>query len=246
MRSPLISTSFPNGYVTRSTVWPSEVSARMRWNSEKGVPRGSKNGSGAIIRMCMDGGPAVDELTGPTCYTTPVPARGRSGRSAVIWTLKILVSVGLLYWLFSKVDAAEVWGIVRTASIPWFFVAIALYLAMVLVSAWRWGLLLGAQGITVPFGALTNSFLVATFFNNFLPSNIGGDVVRIRDTARAAGSKTLATTVVLLDRGLGLMGLVLVAACGASLAAAGARSSALPILPAWFAAGFAMSAGLFA
>jgi hypothetical protein len=43
--------------------------------------------------------------------------------------------------------------------------------------------------------------------------------MRIRDTARAAGSKTLATTVVLLDRGLGLMGLTCVAAVGATFAA---------------------------
>jgi hypothetical protein len=57
---------------------------------------------------------------------------------------------------------------------------------------------------------------VATFFNNFLPSNIGGDVIRIADTARAAGSKTLATTVVLIDRGIGLLGLVLMAAIGAT------------------------------
>jgi uncharacterized protein (TIRG00374 family) len=90
---------------------------------------------------------------------------------------------------------------------------------MVLVSAWRWGLLLEAQHIPMPFKPLTASFLVATFFNNFLPSNIGGDVVRIGDTARAAGSKTLATTVVVLDRGIGLLGLLLVAAVGATLAA---------------------------
>jgi hypothetical protein len=32
--------------------------------------------------------------------------------------------------------------------------------------------------------------MVALFFNNFLPSNIGGDVVRIGDTAKQAGSKT--------------------------------------------------------
>jgi len=50
-RSPGIETSSPNGYVTRSTVCPSSVSARMRWYSLNGVPRGSKNGSGAIIRM---------------------------------------------------------------------------------------------------------------------------------------------------------------------------------------------------
>ena len=87
---------------------------------------------------------------------------------------------------------------------------------------------------------------MALFFNNFLPSNIGGDVIRIRDTARPAGSMTLATAVVLVDRGLGLMGLVLVAACGASLAAGGATRGALPIVPAWLWAGFLLGAGLSA
>ena len=42
---------------------------------------------------------------------------------------------------------------------------------------------------------------------------------QIRDTARAAGSKTLATTVVLIDRGIGLLGLVFVAAVGTTVAA---------------------------
>jgi len=62
---------------------------------------------------------------------------------------------------------------------------------------------------------LTESIWVSLFFNNFLPSNIGGDFVRIADTARAAGSKTLATTVVLVDRVLGLTALIVVAAVGA-------------------------------
>jgi hypothetical protein len=78
---------------------------------------------------------------------------------------------------------------------------------------------LGVQRVHVSYWALTASYLVATFFNNFLPSNIGGDVIRIRDTARITGSKTLATTVILLDRGVGLLGLVLVAALGATAAA---------------------------
>ena len=57
-----------------------------------------------------------------------------------------------------------------------------------------------------PRKRLTESIWVSLFFNNFLPSNIGGDVVRIADTAPAAGSKTLATTVILVDRVLGLVG----------------------------------------
>ena len=90
---------------------------------------------------------------------------------------------------------------------------------MVLVSAWRWHVLLTAVRVGLPLRKLVTSFLVATFFNNFLPSNIGGDVVRIADTAKPAGSKTIATLIVLADRGIGLLGLVLVAALGASLAA---------------------------
>jgi uncharacterized protein (TIRG00374 family) len=146
--------------------------------------------------------------------STP-PAR-RTYRSALLWTVKIVVSGGLLYVLLDRVDLNRLWDTARAASMPWLIAALGSYLVMILVSAWRWGLLLTAQRIRVPFSVLTSSFLVATFLNNFLPSNIGGDVMRVRDTAGAAGSKTLATTVVLVDRGIGLLGLVFVAAAGAS------------------------------
>ena len=124
-------------------------------------------------------------------------------------------------------DISRLWTLARAASIPWLLVALALYLVMILISAWRWTLLLGAQHVQVPFGTLVQSYLVATFFNNFLPSNIGGDVVRIRDTAPHAGSKTTATMIVLVDRGIGLLGLIFVAARrGRRSPLAGANTSA--------------------
>jgi uncharacterized membrane protein YbhN (UPF0104 family) len=153
--------------------------------------------------------------------TDPAPpsAERRAGRQALVWSVKIVVSGGLLYLLLGRVDLDRLWHVARTASIPWLGAALVPYGVNMFISAWRWGLLLGAQDVDLPFGTLLNSFLVATFFGNFLPSNIGGDVMRIRDTARAAGSKTLATTVVLLDRSIGMLGLVSVAAVGATLAA---------------------------
>ena len=102
---------------------------------------------------------------------------------------------------------------------------------MLFVSSWRWNTLLRAQGIVVRLRTLVGSFLVATFFNNFLPSNIGGDVVRVRDTAGPANSKTLAATVVLVDRGLGLLALVLVAALGATASQPGLRGGGPPVQP---------------
>ena len=146
--------------------------------------------------------------------TSPDPAAppASAARKWTVFVVKVVVSVGLLALLISRSDAPRLWAYVRTASIAWLAAALGLYLLMVLASAWRWGLLLQTQDVHVPARTLTGSFLVATFFNNFLPSNIGGDVIRIADTARPAGSKTLATTVVLVDRAIGLLGLVLLAA----------------------------------
>jgi len=155
--------------------------------------------------------------------------------------VKIAVSVVLLALLFSRIDVGRLWQIARGASLWWLSIALAIFLINTLASTWRWRILLKAQDIDVPSRRLFASFLVAQFFNNFLPSNVGGDVIRISDTARPAGSKTLATTIVLIDRGLGLLGLVLVAALGAT-AAGTVHPAALPIWPVWLWAGFLAAA----
>ena len=130
------------------------------------------------------------------------------------------------------------WDSAKRASLPWLATALAVYGVNVMASTWRWWLLLEAQNVHVPGRRLFGSFLVATFFNNFLPSNIGGDVIRIRDTAGPSRSKTLATTVILVDRGMGLMGLVLISALGATIAAGLHGSASQPIWPAWLWAVF--------
>jgi uncharacterized protein (TIRG00374 family) len=165
----------------------------------------------------------------------------RQGRrhARLTGAIKIAVSVGLLWLLLSRVDTARLWSSASRASPWWLLVAWLCYGLMVVVSAWRWRLLLRAQLVVMATSELLRSFLVATFFNNFLPSNIGGDVVRITDTAKAAGSKTLATTVILIDRGLGLLALVFIAAVGASVSSRIAGPVKLHVLWLAFAAGLA-------
>jgi uncharacterized membrane protein YbhN (UPF0104 family) len=159
-----------------------------------------------------------------------------SARRYVVLALKIVVSIVLLSLLFSKIDVARLWAIARRASLRWFGVALAIYSLTMIASTWRWYLLLRTQEVNLRRRWLFGSFMVASFFNNFLPSNIGGDVIRISDTARAARSKTLAATVVLMDRVLGLMALIFVAAVGATAAGA-VHPAALPIWPVWLWAG---------
>jgi uncharacterized membrane protein YbhN (UPF0104 family) len=169
------------------------------------------------------------------------PTDTSSIRRQVLLLAKIGVSVGLLWLLFSRIDVSTLWTSVRRASLPWMLVAMAVYVVNVVASTWRWQLLLDAQGVHLSSRSLLGSLLVALFFNNFLPSNIGGDVIRIRDTARPAGSRTLATAVVLMDRALGLMGLVLVAAFSATITGA-SRRAGMHLWPLWLWAGFLAAA----
>jgi uncharacterized protein (TIRG00374 family) len=123
-----------------------------------------------------------------------------------------------LYFVLRSIDLPAFMERVRGMNPAWLVLALAAYAVTQSVSVWRWNRLLRAQHIEVEPGKLTESIWVSLFFNNFLPSNIGGDVVRITDTAPAAGSKTLATTVILVDRVLGLTALIIVAASGALVA----------------------------
>ena len=124
-------------------------------------------------------------------------------KKPVLLAAKIAVSLALLAYLLSTTDLAALSGRVRRGDPLLLGAAAALYAAILALSTWRWRLLLEAQGYDAPLGRLSASYLVATFFNNFLPSNIGGDIVRVRDSSQITGSTTASVAVVAVDRILG-------------------------------------------
>ena len=138
-------------------------------------------------------------------------------RRATSFVLKLSISVGLLALLFRQTDVDAVVARLRQVEPTWIALALGVQGLLLIVSGWRWRRLLVTQDVHATTWQLTVACLVANFFNNFLPSNIGGDVVRIADTATLTGSRTVATAVVLLDRVLGLIALFAVAATGSLL-----------------------------
>jgi uncharacterized protein (TIRG00374 family) len=125
---------------------------------------------------------------------------------------KLGVSLALLGYLFSTTDLSALLRRVWTGDLLLMSVAVTLYILMLGLATWRWGLLLQAQGFSAPLRHLSASYLVASFFNNFLPSNIGVDVIRVRDSSRFTGSTTTSLAVVAIDRVLGFGALYVLAA----------------------------------
>lgn len=125
-------------------------------------------------------------------------------KRGLLLALKVAVSTALLVYLLSTTDLGALAARVRGGDTLFLASAVVLYLAMLALSTWRWRLLLQAQGFPATLRYLSSSYLVASFFNNFLPSNIGGDIVRVRDSSKLTGSTTTSLAVVAIDRIVGL------------------------------------------
>ena len=123
--------------------------------------------------------------------------------------LKLAVTALLLFLLYRKVDGrafADALRGIRWGWVPPFF---AIALANMWISSLRWSLLLRSDGVDIPVRKLFASHWIASFFNFFLPSNIGGDVYRIADVGRKSGSAMGSLASVFVDRLCGFLALSL-------------------------------------
>jgi uncharacterized protein (TIRG00374 family) len=125
--------------------------------------------------------------------------------------LKILISTALLAFVLRHVGWREAWETLRGARFPFLAMAFALALLGIGVRAYRWRVLLESLGIRVSLARLTRLYFVGTFFSDFLPSGVGGDVVRAYEVAQRTENRAGAVGTVLVDRASGLLVLFLIA-----------------------------------
>lgn len=135
--------------------------------------------------------------------------------------LKILVTVALIAVLAVSANPASLGAVLANVRPLPLLLALVLYFLAILIGALKWQILVRAQGIDAPLGAVLSFSLVGLFFGNFMPGNVGGDVVRAYDLARALRGRTEAAAVsVLVDRLMGLVANLGAAVIMAVLAAA--------------------------
>jgi len=131
--------------------------------------------------------------------------------------LRIIISLVLILfvlWRFQD-KLAHVAHLLTTARWGWLLVGVLLFWLAMLINAYKWWVLLRAQGVQVPFRAMANFTFVGFFFNNILPANIGGDVMRGYGLAKYTEQNAGAAASVVLDRLIGLSAYMSVAAFSA-------------------------------
>lgn len=134
---------------------------------------------------------------------------------------KLLVTVALVAILAVSANPANLGVVLANVRPLPLLIGLVLYFAAIVIGALKWQVLIKAQGIDAPLGSVLSFSLVGLFFGNFMPGNVGGDVVRALDLARAMRGRTEAAAVsVLVDRLMGLVANLGAAVIMAVLAAA--------------------------
>ncbi len=119
--------------------------------------------------------------------------------------LRIVVSLTLMWWLVHNFQGG--WrklGDIQPLSLA---PAALIFTISTILGALQWGLLLRHAGLDLSLGRLARIYWIGLFFNNFLPSNVGGDLVKVADVSLSTGELSRAVAGTILDRVVGLSAL---------------------------------------
>ena len=165
-------------------------------------------------------------------------------RKTVSFLLKLLFSAAVLalFFVLTKTSLRDIGLKLRGISLGWLALAFSLQAPGTLFSSHRWRILARAQGDVPSLSFFVKSHLVAAFFNNFLPTRFGGDVMRIWDSSKHSKSLVRSSAVVLVDRVTGLIVLFLFALVAALFRLDMARQ--VPVIWATLALGLLGLAGV--
>ncbi len=132
-------------------------------------------------------------------------------KKVLILPLKIVISGGLLYVLFRGMEMDVFWKTISsvnyTAVISIFFLLVGVQT----LSTLRWSLIL-KKDINVPFMRLLSIYFIGMFFNNFLPTLVGGDVVKAYYLYRGSRRGGVSLASIFLDRYSGFTALMAITA----------------------------------
>ncbi len=134
-------------------------------------------------------------------------------------SLTLLVTGLCTAYVLWKIDIRRTIDIIAGADPVYFALALAIMVVTILPMAWRWKLLLRAKGVHEEIPWLTRAYFVSYAAGQVLPTSVGGDAVRIFETARRhPGHGNTAAATVLLERAIGGAATLLLAAIGFLLA----------------------------
>jgi uncharacterized membrane protein YbhN (UPF0104 family) len=131
--------------------------------------------------------------------------------------IRFLVTLGLLVCLAWRTNMEQLREAVLHLRAGFWLLALGLYLIVQMISGFRWQLLSRPLGFRNSVVDCIRFYFIGMFFNLFLPTSVGGDVVRAWYLDSGSRRKASALLTVLVDRVSGLIVLLALGCMGTAL-----------------------------
>lgn len=125
-----------------------------------------------------------------------------------------LLAIGLLFVLLLRNTKPEDWEAVKNISRWSLVVAALLVLSSRIFITLRWHVFLRSGGVDIRFKETLSLVFMGLFSNNFLPTTIGGDVVKLAGATRYGYDNALILASIAADRVTNMLGMSLAAPFG--------------------------------
>ena len=125
--------------------------------------------------------------------------------------LMVIVISGIgLFYVFSKINFSQIGNIVQSVNLQYFSISLGVFFALHILLFVRWLFFIKAVGLTLDILHILRNFLIGLFGNVFMPSAIGGDVLRTLGLCHGQSEKVKVFATVFLDRLSGFITMILI------------------------------------
>jgi len=133
----------------------------------------------------------------------------QSFRNIFLLVFKVTVTLGLMVYIFTEIDINKIKFSFKEINISYIFITFFILLTQTILASYRWFFVNSHLKIDLPFYKVIKYLWVGLFFNQALPSSIGGDAMKIYFLKQNKISLSKSTLTVLTDRLFGLLGLII-------------------------------------
>ncbi|HHL39513.1 MAG TPA: flippase-like domain-containing protein [Deltaproteobacteria bacterium] len=130
-------------------------------------------------------------------------------KKALTTLVKVAVSGTIMFFLLRSVDTGKFWEMLRATSPAAIAASALIYTGLQCVTTYRWSVILG-KDMTVPYPKLFSIYFIGMFFNNFLPTLVGGDVIKGYYLYKLTGRGGPALASIFMDRYSGFTALMFI------------------------------------
>ncbi|MFC1634844.1 lysylphosphatidylglycerol synthase transmembrane domain-containing protein [Planctomycetota bacterium] len=141
--------------------------------------------------------------------------RTRKGKYVFLCLRFAVIAIGVIwaaFWISREQRWANLTTIFRKMNMGIFVLTLSIFIFCQVVIGFRWWVLLRVQSIYISLWAAVKLYFLGWFYNNFMPSSVGGDLVRAWYVTRHTDKRFEAVLSVFADRAIGLLSTLIIAA----------------------------------